>query len=84
MHGRCRRTPAGLSGRPKALLEDTARLAQARTDADLSWFRQSPAERRRPVDPPLPASEHSPRQAGLNHAGQRRLLSGGIPLYSIA
>lgn len=36
----------------EALLEDTVRLAEARTDADLSSFRQALAERRRPVDPP--------------------------------
>jgi hypothetical protein len=35
-----------------ALLEDTVRLAEARTDADISSFRQALAERRRPVDPP--------------------------------
>ena len=84
MHGRCRRTPAGLSGRPKALLKDTARLAQARTDADLSCFRQIPADADDRSIRPVPASEHSQRQAGLSHADQRRLLSGGIPLYSIA
>ena len=43
-----------------------------------------PGRRRRPSIRPVPASEHSQRQAGLSHADQRRLLSGGIPLYSIA
>jgi hypothetical protein len=34
------------------LLEDTALLPEAHTDADLSSFRQALAQRRRPLDPP--------------------------------
>jgi hypothetical protein len=36
----------------EALLEDTVLLAEERTGADLSPFRQALAERRRPIDPP--------------------------------
>jgi hypothetical protein len=38
----------------QALLEDTVRLAEARTGADLSAFRQALAQRRQPLDPPSP------------------------------
>ena len=36
----------------EALLEDTLALAEARTGADLSSFRQALAQRRRPLAPP--------------------------------
>ena len=38
----------------QTLLEDTVRLAEARTGADLSAFRQALAERRQPLEPPPP------------------------------
>jgi hypothetical protein len=38
----------------ETLLEDTVLLAEARTGADLSAFRQALAERRHPFDPPPP------------------------------
>jgi hypothetical protein len=44
--------PAEATRAAEALLEDTVLLAEARTDADLSSFRQVLAERRRPLDPP--------------------------------
>ena len=44
--------PAEAFRAAEALLEDTVQLAEARTDADLSSFRQALAERRWPVDPP--------------------------------
>jgi hypothetical protein len=44
--------PAEAFPAAETLLEDTAALAEAHTDADLSSFRQALAERRRPLDPP--------------------------------
>jgi hypothetical protein len=44
--------PAEAFRAAEALLGDTALLAEAHTDADLSSFRQALAERRRPLDPP--------------------------------
>ncbi len=38
----------------EALLVDTVRLAEARTDADVRWFRETLAERRRAIEPPRP------------------------------
>jgi len=44
--------PAEAFRAAEALLEDTVLLAEARTSADLSSFRQALAERRQPIDPP--------------------------------
>jgi Domain of unknown function (DUF4037) len=43
---------AGAFPAAETLLEDTVMLAEARTGADLSAFRQALAERRQPLDPP--------------------------------
>ena len=44
--------PAEAFRAAEVLLEDTVLLAEARTGADLSSFRQALAQRRRPIDPP--------------------------------
>jgi hypothetical protein len=46
--------PAEAFPAAETLLEDTVRLAEAHTGADLSAFRQALAERRQPLDPPPP------------------------------
>jgi hypothetical protein len=46
--------PAEAFPAAETLLEDTVMLAEARTGADLSAFRQALAERRQPLDPPPP------------------------------
>ena len=38
----------------EALLTETVLLAEARTDADLSSFREELSQRRRAIDPPHP------------------------------
>jgi hypothetical protein len=46
--------PAQAFPAAQTLLEDTVLLAEARTEADLSAFRQALAQRRHPLDPPAP------------------------------
>ena len=48
------RLPAQAFAAAETLLEDTVLLAEERTGADLSAFRQALAQRRRPLDPPSP------------------------------
>jgi len=48
------RPPAQAFAAAETLLEDTVLLAEERTGADLSAFRQALAQRRRPLDPPSP------------------------------
>jgi hypothetical protein len=53
-------------------LEDTVQLAEARTDADLSMFRQALAEPRRPVDlrrPRQPVSAAAASRPQLHRPG---------------
>jgi hypothetical protein len=47
--------PAEAFPAAETLLEDTVLLAEARTGANLSAFRQAMAERRQPLDPPPPS-----------------------------
>jgi hypothetical protein len=46
--------PAQAFPAAQTLLEDTVLLAEARTGADLSAFREALAQRRHPLDPPVP------------------------------
>ena len=55
--------PAEAFPAAETLLEDTVLLAEARTGANLSAFRQAMAERRQPLDHPLPANDCSPQAA---------------------
>jgi hypothetical protein len=48
------RPPAQAFPAAQALLEDTVLLAEARTGADLTAFREALAQRRHPLDPPPP------------------------------
>src|SRR5204863_253077 len=57
----------------EALLEDTAALAEAQSDADLSSFRHALAERRRPLDPECLAREELRQETGITARQMRHL-----------